>query len=246
MNYYFFLDETGDHSLSFVDENFPIFLLCGCLISETELKAFEKALNEFKYDFFNTTEAVLHSREIRKCEGSFQILFDMKLKENFYKHLNSLMKKYEYTIIGAAINKTEHIKRYGKGARDPYAISMSFILERLIFRMDNFSEKAKVSIKVEKRGKREDRLLISDYNSIIDSGTYYVSSERFVDRIIDFKFHSKKENIIGLQLADLCAYPLARYIINPKEPYVPFIVIKKKLYCDNKGRFDGWGLKIFP
>jgi len=30
-NYYFFMDETEDHGLSFVDPNFPLFLLCGVL-----------------------------------------------------------------------------------------------------------------------------------------------------------------------------------------------------------------------
>jgi len=35
--YYFFMDETGDHGLSFVDPNFPIFLLCGVLFEESEL-----------------------------------------------------------------------------------------------------------------------------------------------------------------------------------------------------------------
>jgi len=29
--YYFFMDETEDHGLSFVDPNFPLFLLCGVL-----------------------------------------------------------------------------------------------------------------------------------------------------------------------------------------------------------------------
>jgi len=34
MKYFFFLDETGDHGLDFIDKNFPLFLLCGCLIRE--------------------------------------------------------------------------------------------------------------------------------------------------------------------------------------------------------------------
>ena len=38
MNYYCFLDETGDHGLSFVDKNFPLFLLCGCITKEDAYK----------------------------------------------------------------------------------------------------------------------------------------------------------------------------------------------------------------
>jgi len=58
--------------------------------------------------------------------------------------------------------------------------------------------------------------------------------------------HNNKENTIGLEIADLCAYPLARHILNPSEPYIPFKIIEDKIYCKNKGEYEGWGLKIFP
>ncbi|MDD5686363.1 MAG: hypothetical protein PHE88_00825 [Elusimicrobia bacterium] len=35
-------------------------------------------------------------------------------------------------------------------------------------------------------------------------------------------------------------------LINPKEPYIPFNIIEEKIYCDKKGKYDGWGLKLFP
>jgi hypothetical protein len=91
MNHYFFLDETGDHGLSFVDRNFPLFLLCGCLINEYNLLRIEKQINQFKKKYFKTLEVILHSREIRKCEGAFQILFNLDLKSEFYNDLNEIM-----------------------------------------------------------------------------------------------------------------------------------------------------------
>lgn len=80
MKYYFFLDETGDHGLTYIDKNFPIFLLCGCLFREDALRQTEDSLNDFKLKYFKTTKVIIHSREIRKCEGAFQILFDLSLK----------------------------------------------------------------------------------------------------------------------------------------------------------------------
>ncbi len=80
MKYYFFLDETGDHGLDFIDKNFPLFLLCGCLLREDHLAKLEKEVNAFKLKYFKTANVVLHSREIRRCEGSFQILFDLRIK----------------------------------------------------------------------------------------------------------------------------------------------------------------------
>lgn len=244
--YSFFLDETGDHGLSFVDPNFPLFLLAGSLFEEKELARVEKEINDFKIEFFKTTGVILHSRDIRKCEGAFQILFDLKIKERFYNKLNGIIRDANFSIIGAGVNKEEYIKRYGKGARDPYAISLGFVMERLIFRLDAKSPSATVNIKLEKRGRKEDRQLLDQYNAILDRGTYYVNSQRLKNRVNDFEFFLKRDNIVGLQIADLCAYPLARHILNPKEPYIPFQIIEKKLYCDGNGKYDGYGLKVFP
>jgi len=52
MTYRFFLDETGDHGLSFIDTNFPLFLLCGCLLRDDILLEFEEELDGLKVDIF--------------------------------------------------------------------------------------------------------------------------------------------------------------------------------------------------
>ena len=112
--YYLYLDETGDHGLSYIDRNFPIFLLCGCLFSQNELKNIEEEIDLFKQKFFNTSNVILHSREIRKCEGAFQVLFDLNLKAEFYKKLNSIIKNSKFKIIGVGINKRNILKDMGK------------------------------------------------------------------------------------------------------------------------------------
>ena len=246
MQYYFFLDETGDHGLSYIDRNFPLFLLCGCLIREDHLKTLEEEISEFKQKYFKTDQVILHSRKIRKCEGAFQILFDLEIKASFYSDLNLILKNGEYIIIGAGIDKEEHIKKYGKSANDPYSLALSFVIERLIFCLDKIASDSTVAILVEERGRKEDQSLLSHFNSIMDMGTYYVSSERLKKRITKFGFHSKRENVTGLQIADLCAYPLARSILSPDEPYIPFNIIRPKIYCNEQGEYDGWGLKVFP
>jgi hypothetical protein len=246
MKYFLFLDETGDHGLSYIDENFPLFLLCGCLIREDKLSELEQEIIEFKIKYFNTPDIILHSREIRRHEGSFQILFDLELKRMFYEDLNKIVSSASFIIIGSGINKIKHIKQYGRSAKNPYAISLSFIMERLIFCLDSLNKGARVNFRAEKRGKKEDELLLTHYNSIFDKGTYYVSKQRMQKTIASFRFHSKRDNIIGLQLADLCAYPLARYLLAPKVPYMPFDIIRGKIYSNRAGNFRGYGLKMFP
>lgn len=243
--YYFFLDETGDHSLSFVDPNFPLFLLCGILFEEKEFSKAEEQIKLLKNDFFKTTDIIIHSREIRKCEGPFQILFDLDIKKRFYERVNKVLGNARFTIVGSGVNKEEHIKKYGKGAKDPYSISLAFIVERLVFCLDKHKPSS-VEIKIEKRGRKEDQQLLDQYNSIIDRGTYFVQPGRIKRLIQKFDFQSKGENVIGLQIADLCAYPLARHVLRPTVPYPSFDVIKDKIYCDKNGTYNGFGLKIFP
>ncbi len=246
MNYKLFLDETGDHGLTYIDDNFPLFLLCGCIISEEELRILELRISKLKQDLFGSTEVILHSRDIRKCEGAFQILFDLDIKARFYTEINKILSESNYQLIGAAVNKEKHIKRYGKNASEPYCLSLSFILEKLMLFLDSMGSNTKVGILVEKRGRKEDQQLLSHFNSVKDLGTYYVTPSRFSDKIEHFSFHSKRENIAGLQIADLCAYPMARHVLSPKEPYIPFKVIENHIYKGNQGEYMGWGLKVFP
>ena len=38
--YYMFVDECGDQNLTSLDENFPIFTLCGVLMSHSQLRGY--------------------------------------------------------------------------------------------------------------------------------------------------------------------------------------------------------------
>jgi len=221
-------------------------LLCGCIIERRSLEHIGRRVNRLKQRYFGTTQVILHSRDIRKCEGSFQVLFDLHVKEQFYKDLNQIMDESEYCLLGSGIHKEKLIRKYGKGARDPYSLSLSFIIERLIFYLDILPEKSEVKILAERRGRKEDQMLLSYFNSIMDRGTYYLRPDRLRETIKGLHFHSKHDNIIGLQIADLCAYPMARHLLYPKEPYIPFTIIEKKIYHDTMGKYMGWGLKVFP
>ena len=74
-------------------------------------------------------------------------------------------------------------------------------------------------------------------------GTAYVSSLRLSNYSLSISFKDKKENINGLQLADLTAYPIARYVIEPERANTAFELISSKIYSKNGKRY---GLKIYP
>ena len=243
MKYYLFLDESGDHGIKRIDENFPIFLLCGILISEESYSLIREKINKIKIDFWNNTNIILHSRDIRKCNNEFQILFDINLKKRFYEAINDLVSTPLYTIISSSIDKNAFIKKYGRLENDVYEISLSFILERTIFCLDSLKNCDQLEIVIEKRGKKEDFKLASHIQKIKQIGTHFILPERF--QIYGFKstFSWKKENINGLQLSDLIAYPIARYMMNPKGVHPSFERFKNNFY--RKGN-KIYGLKKFP
>ncbi len=244
MKYHLFIDESGDPSLSSVNADFPVFVLLGCLFEDFAYQEICEKITELKKEFFGCEHAILHSRDIRKCEGVFVKLFDLEIKKKFYMKLNSILENGNYVVISVGINKKEFIEKYGKIADDPYELSLSFLLERAVMEIDKGDNMMHITL--ESRGKVEDEIIQKRYNRLLDNGSSHITPDRFKKRLKKIEFKKKKENDCGLQMADLCAYPVARHIINPKEPYPAYDIVEKKFRKNSSGSFVGYGLKIFP
>jgi len=244
MKYYLFMDESGDHGLTTLNPDFPVFLLCGVLFSETDYSVFLTQINLLKSSIWGEKIVILHSRDIRKCQKEFQVLFDLNLKESFYNQLNQLISSNKYTVIASAIKKDDYIKKYGRLSNDVYELALSFIVERAIFFLDDIKNPDnQLEIIIEKRGKSEDKKLEEHFQRLVARGTGFVIAERLRNYGLQITFKSKKENINGLQLTDLLAYPIARYIIEPERANPSFEIFKNKIYSKRGKRH---GLKIFP
>jgi hypothetical protein len=243
LKYYLFIDESGDHGLKSIDTSFPVFLLCGVLISENEYSKINLSANNTKLKYWNNPNVILHSRDIRKCNNEFKILFDLKIKEQFYNDINSILTSGNYKIISSAIDKISFIKKYGKLEDDVYEIALSFILERTIFCLDEHNDCKSLEIVIEKRGKKEDAKLANHLNKLNQVGTFYVDVERMKKYAIKHTFLDKRQNSNGLQISDLLAYPIAKKIIFPEGVNISYELIESKFYTKNGKRY---GLKIFP
>ncbi|MCZ8145841.1 DUF3800 domain-containing protein [Flavobacterium sp.] len=242
--YFLFIDESGDHGLVTLDASFPVFLLCGMLTSEENYAVIHEEINTIKKEFWGDKDVILHSRDIRKCEKEFQVLFDLEIKARFYERINALIENSRYRILASAIQKAKYIKMYGKLSNDVYELALSFIIERAIFCLDEVKGVSKqLEIIIEKRGKVEDKKLEEHFQRLKARGTGYISAERLEEVSLKITFKDKKENCNGLQLADLIAYPIARYVIDPKRANPAFDKLAPKIYRKNGKRY---GLKVFP
>lgn len=199
------------------------------------------AVYKLKIDFCGHEGAILHSRDIRKAQGDFACLADPEKKEEFFNRLNEIMDDNDYHLISVAIDKVKHKNKYTY-PENPYDLSLTFALERLLPLLDEKGQ-TEVCIIAEARGKNEDNALKATFFDISSNGTSYHSAEKFRKIKFNLRFIPKKRNIVGTQLADLAAYPIARYVLDPKRKDLAYDIILKKFY-----RGPGWvyGLKIFP
>lgn len=242
-NFVLYLDECGDQNLSSFDPQFPIFTLCGVVVSEEQDNLLADRINSLKMDIWNNTNIILHSRDIRKCQNGFEVLFDLEVKKRFLESVNAILGDDIYIIICCAILKEPYIRQYGK-LNDVYGLSLSYIMERVVFYLDSVGkDNIELRTVIERRGKKEDKSLLDYYNQLLDRGTYWVNGERMRRYFKRFDMRWKSENIVGLQVADLVAYPITRHVLNPDGVNLAYDVLKKNIY-----QVDGkmYGMKVFP
>lgn len=245
MNYFLFIDESGDHGLANVNQEFPVFLLCGILVREDSYEYMDQSIRTLKNTIWLDKEVILHSRDIRKCEKEFQKLFDLRLKKQFYENLNKIISESNYTIIASAIQKYRFIENFGRLQDDVYEVALSFVIEQAIIALVNIEHDGdpKLNIVIERRGKKEDKQLDDHFQRIKARGTGKLTAVDINKFYPTFTFKDKRKNINGLQLADLVAYPIAKYVIEPNRANPSFDVLENKIYKEKEERL---GLKIYP
>ncbi len=240
--YIAFLDECGDHSLTKIDEDFPIFVLSLVVVKRRDyIQTILPAINKLKLRYWDHEGVNLHSRDIRKAEGPFSILQDTSRRKHFLGELSTLMDSLPYELFVVGIRKKRLRKQYVH-ATNPYMLALKFIMERIIYWMEQRQQTA-LPLIAEARGKNEDNALKATFYDLTTHGTDYVKKVRFQQRDFLLQFHDKRKNIAGIQLADLCAHPSARHILRPDQPNQAYDLIRRHIY-QGGGRVNGW--KIFP
>jgi len=243
--YVMFVDESGDHNLKNIDDNFPLFCLCGCVFEKEHYHEIARPLvDALKIRFWNSTDVILHSRDIRKQQGAFWFLQDSGKREAFYEAINAIMRQLDFSIIVVAILKREHLANYGDQAKHPYHLALEFMMERFALMIRCGEGESTGHIIAESRGKREDKLLKEEFFRLKRRGSHYQT----FDVVTTLWAEKKRQNIVGLQIADLVAYPIARKVLDPAKSHLSFDVLRAKIRHKpgEVNRVLGYGIKIFP
>ena len=237
-----FLDESGDHSLVKIDQSYPMFVLAGCIFNVDYIEELEKRVNNLKLKYFGKTDVILRSYDIRKQKREFSCLIDSQLRQKFYDDLNQLISQLDFSIIAVAINKLK-LKKIYSDPDNPYNLCLQFILERSMMYLGKTQEK--IMFRIESRETHNDQKLATEYENFRNnSNTFFLQEER-ISKLIDLSFNQKSQNVAGMQLADLVAYPIGKWVLDQNKDNPSFRVISSKVHNKN-GQILNYGLKIFP
>jgi hypothetical protein len=248
MNFYLFIDESGTPNLNKIDVNSPYFALCGILVSEISYQDLDLSVRALKHKYFNDKFVVLRSYNIRCKKKEFEIFKkDDQLYFDFILDINKTIQNTKFKIICPVINKFEHVERYAHNAIESYSLAISFLIQKTIYclnRVNNIQNKNLIVV-FEKRGKHLDEKVEFHINHLKDRGYLYTPNSEFKRYIKSVHFKSKKDDISGLQIADLMASPIVSKIQFPEKPNPSFDILYPKL--DNKdGIIWGYGITKFP
>lgn len=237
-----FLDESGDHNLTVIDPEYPLFVLGGVIVDQDYAEGpLEEELRAFKQRLFGREDLVLHTADITRNRNGFERLMDRTFRECFYSELNELMRRLDFEVVACVIRKNDHLRRYGVAALDPYMLSLDILVERFCMALGH----GRGVIVAERRGATLDRELDLAWLNLKIQGTRYVQAKEIERQILGLNQRAKSENIAGLQLADLVVTPIGRKVLGKpvKEDYR---VVEEKFRRSRSGRIDGYGLVVLP
>lgn len=239
-----FLDESGDHNLSVVDPQYPLFVLGGVILDQGYAEAeLTGELNAFKQALFGQTDIVLHTADITRNKNGFENLKDAAFRNRFYAALNALMRRIRYSVVACAVRKDEHLSRYGVAALDPYMLSLDVLVERFCFDIGKVSGGG--VIVAERRDPTLDRELELAWLNLKIQGTRYLQAKHIEDRIFGLNLRAKGDNIAGLQLADLVVSPIGRHVLG-KPDKEDWKIVQEKFRRSPAGKIEGYGLVVLP
>lgn len=249
-----YLDESGDHNLSRVDSKYPVFVLGGAIIDIDYAQGhLVEKLNEFKKDLLGATDVIMHTADIKRNRNGFEALKDQKFRTHFYKKLNTMMTELDYSVVACAIDKMKLRYSHNYFSQnlppiypksesyeyhvDVYDLSMRILTERFVWLLSQSNDTG--IIIVESRTENLNETLKLSWEKIKIQGTGTVQAVDVKKHIMEFNLRNKKDNLAGLQIADLIVSPIGRHVLGKADRQDWHIVNQKTLINPITEKKDG-------
>lgn len=238
-DYIVFADESGDHGLDAVRNEYPVFVLAFAIVHKVAyVEKIVPALQAMKLEFFGHDQVVLHERDIRRQLPPFGFLrTDSEIRQRFLDRLNEVVAAADVQLIASVVHKDRLKARYAE-PWNPYEIALLFCMEQTCARLKYLGQEGRrVHVIFESRGAVEDKSLELEFRRIAgnDGGWGWKKTDFSVCEWEPIMV-PKAANSSGLQLADLVARPIGLSALRPGQPNRAYDIIKPKI----------WTQKAFP
>ena len=240
-----YADESGDHNISNLDPNYPLFVLNCCVFRKADYVASAlPAMATFKFEHFRHDDVVLHENDIRRKAPPFVFLRDEKRRNTFMDGLDRLIAATDFTSIATVVDKSLLANQNAGSsiAKNPYELALSSCLEQAYRFLTSKGHHEQVThIVIEKRNGQLDRELERSFKAIRDGDNALGKPLNF-----EIVFADKKSNSAGLQISDLIARPIGLRYINPNQPNQAWNTMEAKLFRSPPSVAMDRGFTVLP
>jgi hypothetical protein len=198
-----FMDESGDPTIGKkIDPQYPVFGVAAVLMSPEEYRDAVLAMADFKLRYFGHEGAVLHSREITKRIGAFDVLNDPSIRKPFLDDISALIRNIPFQLVVAVLDKriAAHVS--------PHEVVLHRILDDIESRAVE-TGCSFVQYVAESIGSVEDAAVRRAFTAWRDL------KPREIRHWLEFT--RKDMNVVGVQLADLLVTPCTRQVLDGVE-----------------------------
>ena len=261
MKYRIYIDEVGNSDLkSSANEEHRFLCLTGIIFDLNYVRnILQPELEALKIKYFDShpdDPVIFHRKELVHKKFPFNGLKDPAVSTAFDQDFLQLLAKWDYKVIGVVMDKQEHNATYAETWKyDPYHYCQEILLER--FKLFLNIKNSIGDVMIESRGGKEDMRLKKSFRTLMEKGTNYLTAAELNQRITskELKVKAKSANIAGLQLADLIAHPVRRYVFknilkmdDGKTTFSDAIIdiLAAGKFFKYKGRIMGYGVKKLP
>jgi hypothetical protein len=261
MKYRIYIDEVGNSDLkSSTNEEHRFLCLTGVVFRlDYVQEVLQPQLEALKTKYFGShpdEPVVFHRKELLHKKYPFNALADNNILNAFNTEFLELLQTWEYKVIGVVIDKQEHNQNYAATWKyDPYHYCQETLLER--YKLFLNIRDAVGDVMIESRGGKEDMRLKKSFRALLEKGTNYLTAKELNERITskELKVKAKGANIAGLQLADLIAHAVRRYVFknvlgmeDGKFTFSDQIIeiLERDKFFKYKGKIVGYGAKKLP
>jgi len=216
-SYYLFLDESGTPNPK--DTSSDVFVLCCIKIEKNYYNtAFRKEVLKFKKKH-KIENLVLHSSDIRRTRKNFSFLLHPRKRQAFFNDITALIQNMDFEIYYYSVKKDEI-----EDGLDIYWVAMREIF--LMIKNDLMETNRIEKVFCQSRNNNQNKEILASYKSYHQNLLFETeNSAKTTQNSLKFQncfpreveFRDKKydiNEISGLEIADLVAFPIMNYIKN--------------------------------